>query len=77
MLDPEVFSRFPFASADSTNIARNIGIDGRWARGSYTVTNKPARARIIRHRIEQTNSPSVWMGGARQLDFDWIEDSVI
>ena len=27
MLDPAVFTKFPFASADSTNVARNIGID--------------------------------------------------
>ncbi len=35
MLDPKVFTMLPFASADSTNIGRNIGIDQAW-RGSYT-----------------------------------------
>lgn len=59
MLDPEVFSRFPFASADSTNIARNIGIDSRW-RGSYTPPTKSARAVILRERIEQHQSTVRW-----------------
>ncbi len=51
MLNPEVFSSFPFASADSTNIARNIGIDRRWS-GSHAPAGKDARARLVRERIE-------------------------
>jgi len=30
MLNPDVFSRIPFASADSTNIGRNAGIEQAW-----------------------------------------------
>lgn len=56
MLNPEVFSRLPFASADSTNIARNIGIDQAW-RGTYAPPTKEARAAIMRTRIESHNAP--------------------
>jgi hypothetical protein len=59
MLNPEVFSRLPLSSADSTNIGRNIGIDKAW-RGTYQPIGKPARARVMRQRIESSNSPSVW-----------------
>lgn len=59
MLDPDVFTRLPFASADSTNIARNIGIDSRW-HGTYTPPSKEARAAILRERIEAQQSPAVW-----------------
>jgi hypothetical protein len=59
MLDPKVFSRLPFASADSTNIARNIGIDQRWT-GSYSPPTKESRAVLIRQRIETINAPAVW-----------------
>jgi hypothetical protein len=60
MLNPEVFTRFPFASADSTNIAQNIGIDSAW-RGTYTPPNKEARAGIMRERIESHQSPTFWV----------------
>lgn len=73
MLDPKIFTRFPFSSADSTNIARNIGIDSRW-NGSYTPPNKQARAAIIRQRIESYQSPSRWKRPsiARQISlFDY------
>lgn len=59
MLDPEVFSRFPFASVDSTNIGRNVGIDSAW-RGTYTPPTKDVRALVMRSRIESVNSPSWW-----------------
>jgi len=59
MLDPVIFTRLPFASADSTNIGRNIGIDKKW-RGTYTPPTKEARAAILRSRIEAQNSPARW-----------------
>jgi hypothetical protein len=59
MLDPAIFSRFPFASADSTNIARNIGIDSAW-KGTYTPPTKEARAAIMRERIESHQSLTFW-----------------
>jgi hypothetical protein len=59
MLNPKVFSRLPFSTADSTNLARNIGIDMYW-KGTYLPPTKEARARVLRQRIESTNAPPVW-----------------
>lgn len=59
MLNPDVFTRFPFASADSTNIAQNIGIDSAW-KGTYTPPTKEARAAIMRERIESQQSAIFW-----------------
>jgi len=59
MLNPEVFTRIPFASADSTNIGRNIGIDQAW-KGSYSPPTKEARADVMRARTESQNSPTRW-----------------
>lgn len=59
MLNPAVFTKFPFASADSTNIGRNIGIDKSW-KGNYMPPTKESRAMVMRSRIEAHNSPSVW-----------------
>lgn len=59
MLNPEIFSRLPLSSADSTNVARNIGIDQAW-RGTYSPPTKEARAAVMRERIEANNSPARW-----------------
>lgn len=59
MLDPAIFTKFPFASADSTNIGRNIGIDSAW-KGTYTPPTKEARAAIMRERLESHQSPTFW-----------------
>ena len=59
MLDPDVFSRFPFASAGSTNIAQNVRIDSAW-RGTYTPASKEARAQVMRERIESRQSLTFW-----------------
>lgn len=59
MLDPEVFTRLPFCSADSTNIGRNVGIDQAW-RGTYQPPTKEARALLMRQRIESQNAPPRW-----------------
>lgn len=56
-LNKNVFTKLPFASADSTNIARNIGIDKNW-RGTYQPQSKETRAWILRERIESFNSAS-------------------
>ena len=56
MLDPRVFSKFPFASADSTNIGRNIGVDQAWY-GPYAPPNKEARTQLMRARVEAVNAP--------------------
>ena len=59
MLNPKVFTRIPFSSADSTNIGRNVGIDQKW-RGTYTPPTKEMRAAVMRSRIEAHNSPACW-----------------
>ena len=69
MLNPEVFSRCPFASVDSTNIARNVGIDSAW-RGTYTPTNKDTRAAVMRARIEGQPGAAIWSRGGVQMTLD-------
>ncbi|MGK9559302.1 hypothetical protein O6495_24055, partial [Salmonella enterica subsp. enterica] len=43
------------ASADSTNVARNIGIDSAW-KGTYSPQSKETRAYVLAERIESFNS---------------------
>ena len=62
MLNPRVFTRLPLASADSTNIGRNVGIDANW-KGTYQPMgpgHKDVRAAIMRSRIETHNAPARW-----------------
>lgn len=59
MLDPRIFSRFPFSSADSTNIGRNIGIDQKWD-GPYAPPTKESRVQTMRARIESINAPAAY-----------------
>lgn len=55
MLNPTIFTKLPLASADSTNVARNIGIDSAW-KGTYQPRRKETRATILVERIEAHNS---------------------
>lgn len=66
MLNPQIISKLPLASADSTNVARNIGIDKSW-RGTYQPTSKETRASILVERIEMFNSPG-------KLEYDEHKD---
>lgn len=59
MLNPVVFSHLPLASADSCNVARNIGIDDAW-RGTYVPASKAERALILAGRIESHASATRW-----------------
>lgn len=61
MLDAELFTALPLASADSTNVARSIGIDSRW-RGTYAPPTKAARGLVIAARIEAQQSAAAWDG---------------
>ena len=63
MLDPSIFSHLPFSSADSTNVARNIGIDQAW-KGTYTPKTKETRALIMMERIESHCSANRWAGSS-------------
>ena len=55
MLNPKIFTKLPLSSADSTNVARNIGIDLKW-RGTYQPHSKETRTSILIERIESENS---------------------
>tara|TARA_R110000787_G_scaffold202779_1_gene313384 strand:- start:149 stop:889 length:741 start_codon:yes stop_codon:yes gene_type:complete len=59
MLDPSIFTKLPLASADSTNLARSVGIDSKW-KGSYNPISKDSRAWVLRQRIEKEQSPTFW-----------------
>jgi hypothetical protein len=59
MLSTDVFTRLPLSSADSTNIARNVGIDSRW-KGAYAPASKDCRATILRGRIEASQATTFW-----------------
>jgi hypothetical protein len=61
MLDPVLFSHLPLSSADSCNVARNIGIDQAWS-GTYTPRSKWARALVMMDRIEHHASARRWDG---------------
>lgn len=63
MLSPTVFSHLPLASADSTNVAQNIGIDQRWT-GSYQPVTKTTRGLILAERIESHVSAARYTGSA-------------
>ena len=54
MLDPEIFSRLPLASADSTNAVVNAGSKDRF--GIYLPPTAAQRAEVIAARIEANNS---------------------
>lgn len=59
MLDPKIFSRLPFASADSTNAAVNGGSIQRF--GMYIPPTAGQRAEVIASRIESHNSANLWI----------------
>lgn len=60
MLNPKVFQKLPLASADSTNIGRNVGMDDKWKKGAYPPPTKEARARLMRQRVENYNGAQKW-----------------
>lgn len=60
MLDPRIFSLYPFSSADSTNVARNIGIDKAWDKAPYAPASQHTRAIVLMERIERHASASHW-----------------
>lgn len=55
MLNAAVFQHLPLASADSTNVARNIGIDSAW-KGTYQPVSKETRTAVLVERIESQQS---------------------
>lgn len=65
MLNPEIFTKIPFASADSTMVGRNVGIDSAW-KGTYMPPDKEWRAQVLAARIESHNSASRWIPQPKQ-----------
>lgn len=65
MLDPEIFTKLPFASADSTNAAVNCGSISRF--GMYQPPTAAQRAAVIADRIEANNSTHVWVAHSEQM----------
>lgn len=59
MLNPDIFTRLPFASADSTNAAQNAGASSRF--GMYVPLQAWQRANVIADRIEAHNSAAAWV----------------
>ena len=69
MLDPDVFTRLPLSSADSTNAGVNAGSIGRF--GSYTPVTAGQRAQIIADRIEQfTSAKKYFLMKSLSFEFD-------
>lgn len=68
-MDPEVFSVVPYSSVDSTNVARNIGIDSAWT-GSYVPARKETRALVLRDNIAHHASSAKWPGAGIQRNLE-------
>ncbi len=60
MLNPDIFTRLPLASADSTNAVRNANLIGRF--GSYAPPTLGQRMNVIADRIEAFQSAACWVG---------------
>lgn len=73
MLDPDHFSHLPLTSADSCNVARNVGIDKAW-NGPYAPADRAARADILMRRIEKHASARRWCrsGGGVQRNMELL-----
>lgn len=73
MLAPEIVERYPFASADSTNVAQNKNTLPRF--GMYKPPTQSQRAICIAERIEHATSPAVWVPGEKEtqlvFSLDW------
>ena len=59
MLSPTIFSHLPLASADSCNVARNIGLDKRWS-GPYAPVTPQQRSLVLAERIELHAAAARW-----------------
>lgn len=73
MLDPDVFSRLPLSSADSTNAGMNSGSLLRF--GIYKPPTAAQRAEVIAERIESRNSAATWTRSPVEMDLYEIIES--
>ena len=60
MLANTVCSHIPLSSADSTNIAINIGIDKRWPSGAYAPVSDWVKAIVLADRSETHATAARW-----------------
>jgi hypothetical protein len=67
MLNPEVFTRLPLHSADSTNAERNGLFTQRF--GMYPAPTRGQRAAVIADRVESQQSASSWTP-SRQIELN-------
>lgn len=70
MLDPDHFSQLPLSSADSTNVARNAGIDKAW-NGPYAPRSRSVRAIVMMDRIEAHASARRWCRTSGGVQRNW------
>ena len=68
MMAPDIFTRLPLASADSTNVAQNKNSISRF--GIYCPPTASQRGIVIAERIESFNSAPVWERPRQQVLFD-------
>ena len=73
MLAPDIVERYPFYSADSTSVAQNSQLIGRF--GTYKPPTQSQRREVIAARLEATRSPSVWHRSPEQLTLAGFDDS--
>ena len=64
MLNPAIFHRFPFASADSTNAVRNSSSFSRF--GMYVPPSASTRMEINAQRIESHQEAAIWVPEVEQ-----------
>ena len=66
MLSPNITSRLPFASADSTNAAQQAGRTTDF--GFYVPATKAQRAVLVAEHLEATTVPAAWQGAQGGVD---------
>jgi hypothetical protein len=67
MMAPDIFTRLPLASADSTNVAQNKSSISRF--GSYIPPTASQRSVTIADRIESHNSAARWESPKQKIMF--------
>lgn len=59
MLRPEIITKVPLSSGDSTNVARNIGLDQGWNGAPYAPATKETRTDVLVERVEWHQTPAM------------------
>lgn len=76
MLRPEIITKIPLSSGDSTNVAQNIGISKRWDRAAYAPATKETRAQVLVERIERHETPGRMVVPAEPIPLFLAEELV-